>query len=276
MLSLSRLTITTVLSLSVIIPSRARELASRHTAPASQRADPAALSPEAGVSSLSSVAPGAVDAGRLVWLAQLAPPAAAPRLPAPSSPSPVGSAAASAPSEQSIIDRANAYLNSLSTLVAQFIQSGSDERPVTGTLYLQRPGKLRFDYDPPAMLEVISDGSSVAIRDRKLATQDLYLVSQTPLKFLLREGVELGRDIRVTRTAQDRDGVSVSLEDSSTLGGTSTITLFFDPAMVRMTKWHIVDPQGLKTTVSLSNVDRGRSVDPRLFIIDYERILPTP
>lgn len=275
MLSLSRLTITAVLSLGIITPTTALDLPSGHTGQGSQSVDTAALPSDARASTLSSVGSGAVDAGHIVHVAQLAPAAPPPRVPALSSPSPVGSAA-SAASEERIIDGANAYLNGLTTLVAKFIQSGGDERTVTGTLYLQRPGKLRFEYDPPATLEVISDGSSVAIRDRKLATQDLYLLSQTPLKFLLREGIELGRDLRVVRTAQHREGVSVSLEDSSTLGGTSQITLFFDRAIVRITKWHIVDPQGLETTVSLSNVDPGRSVDPRLFVINYERMLPTP
>ena len=81
-----------------------------------------------------------------------------------------------------VIERANAYFTGLSTLVADFTQVGGDGRRMGGTLYLQRPGKVRFEYDPPATLEVIADGRSVAVRDRKLATQDLYSISQTPPK----------------------------------------------------------------------------------------------
>ena len=128
-----------------------------------------------------------------------------------------------------IVERANAYFTNLNTLVADFTQVGGDGRRMGGTLYLQRPGKVRFEYDPPATLEVIADGRSVAVRDRKLGTQDLYLISQTPLKFLLREQVNLGQDIKITGITNDPNAVRINLEDTTTLGGTSRITLFFDP-----------------------------------------------
>src|SRR4051812_519035 len=170
---------------------------------------------------------------------------------------PPASATHAAPlSDRAIVERANAYFNGLTTLVANFVQVGGDGRRLTGTLYVQRPGKLRFEYDPPATIEVIADGSAVAVRDRKLVTQDLYTVSQTPLKFLLRDRIELGRDIKVIGAAPDPEGVRVSLEDSSTLGGTSKIALFFDANVETLTKWRIVDPQGFQTTVALSNAER--------------------
>jgi outer membrane lipoprotein-sorting protein len=194
---------------------------------------------------------------------------------ATASSAPAAAAPAAPLSERAIVERANAYLNGLSSLVANFVQIGGDGRRLTGTLYVQRPGKLRFEYDAPATIEIIADGTSVAVRDRKLVTQDLYSVSQTPLKFLLRDRVELGRDIKVLAAGADPEGVRVSLEDASTLGGTSKITLFFDAAVETMTKWRIVDPQGFQTTVSLSNLDRGRRVDSKLFVINYERMIST-
>jgi outer membrane lipoprotein-sorting protein len=205
-----------------------------------------------------------------------------PRAPAP--PLVTAAAATSAPtaapaaplSDRAIVERANAYFNGLSSLVANFVQVGGDGRRLTGTLYVQRPGKLRFEYDAPATIEIVADGSSLAVRDRKLVTQDLYPVSQTPLKFLLRDRVELGRDIKVLGADADAEGARVSLEDGSTLGGTSKITLFFDPAVQTLTKWRIVDPQGFGTTVSLSDIDRGRRVDNKLFVINYERVIATP
>jgi outer membrane lipoprotein-sorting protein len=211
-----------------------------------------------------------------------APASASPRPPAP--PLVTAAAATSAPqaspagplSDRAIVERANAYFNGLSSLVATFVQVGGDGRRLTGTLYVQRPGKLRFEYDAPATIEIVADGSSLAVRDRKLVTQDLYPVSQTPLKFLLRDRVELGRDIKVLGADADAEGARVSLEDASTLGGTSKITLFFDPAVQTLTKWRIVDPQGFGTTVSLSDIDRGRRVDNKLFVINYERVIATP
>jgi outer membrane lipoprotein-sorting protein len=177
--------------------------------------------------------------------------------------------------DQEVVNRANAYFSNLGTLLAQFTQVGGDGRRLGGMLYLQRPGKVRFEYDPPATLEVVADGSSVAVRDRKLATQDLYSISQTPLKFLLREKVNLGRDIRITGVAQDGDSVRLSLEDRSTLGGTSQITLYFDPKVEHLTQWRITDPQGFQTTVLLDKVDRTKQLDQTLFAISYDRAINT-
>jgi len=173
-------------------------------------------------------------------------------------------------SNDAVVERANAYFTNLTTLVADFTQVGGDGRRQGGTLYLQRPGKVRFEYDPPATLEVIADGRSVAVRDRKLATQDLYSISQTPLKFLLREQVNLGRDIRITGIANDGDSVRIGLEDSSTLGGTSRITLYFDPQVEHLNQWRIVDAQGFQTVVVLGKSVRGRGIDQDLFKIQYD------
>lgn len=187
---------------------------------------------------------------------------------------PAVSAAPSGPlTDKQFVDRANDYFNGLGTLVADFVQVGGDGRRTGGRLYLQRPGKLRFEYSSPSTLEVIADGSSVAVRDRKLATQDLYSIGQTPLKFLLRDRVTLGLDIRVTGVDRDPSGVRIALEDRSTLGGTSKITLYFDPAVETLSQWRIIDPQGFQTSVVLSNVDRTRKVDQQLFVINYQRIL---
>ena len=107
----------------------------------------------------------------------------------------------------------------------------------------------------------------------ELATQDLYSISQTPLKFLLRERVNLGQDIRITGITNDGDSVRISLEDRSTLGGTSRITLYFDPAIETLTQWRIVDPQGFQTIVVLNKAEKGRRMDPSLFKIQYEAIV---
>lgn len=171
-----------------------------------------------------------------------------------------------------IVERANAYFTNLDTLVADFTQVGGDGRRLGGTLYLQRPGKVRFEYDPPATLQVIADGRSVAVRDSKLATQDLYSISQTPLKFLLRDRVDLGQDIKITGISDDPNAVRIDLEDSSTLGGTSRITLFFDPQVQNLNQWRIVDAQGFQTVVVLNEVERGHRLDQNLFHIQYEQI----
>jgi len=186
-------------------------------------------------------------------------------------------AAPAAPlNERQIVEKANAYFNGLSTMVGDFTQIGGDGRKLTGKLYLSRPGRLRFEYDAPATLEVIADGNSVAVRDRKLATQDLYTIGQTPLKFLLSDRIDLTRDLTVTGVSKEGDGARITLEDRSTLGGTSKIVLTFDPSVEGLSQWRVVDPQGFLTTVMLSNVERGRRMDPKLFVINYERMDANP
>ncbi|HEX8662762.1 MAG TPA: outer-membrane lipoprotein carrier protein LolA [Beijerinckiaceae bacterium] len=200
-------------------------------------------------------------------------PAASPQAPPVAAASLAPGAASEPLNERQIVERANAYFNGLSSLVGDFVQTGGDGRRLTGKLYLQRPGKIRFEYDAPATVEVIADGSAVAVRDRKLVTQDLYSISQTPLKFLLRERISLGQDIRIVGVSNEAEGARILLEDKSTLGGTSKIALFFDRDVRTLQRWRIVDPQGFTTIVALSNLDAARRVDPRLFVINYERML---
>ena len=174
-------------------------------------------------------------------------------------------------SDKQIVEKANAALNSITSMAADFTQIGGDGRKQTGLLYMQRPGKLRFEYEKPSTLEVVSDGNTVLVRDRKLNTADPYPISQTPLKFLLSSRIDLGRDSRVTAVVTEPDGVRISIEDSTTLGGTSKITLSFDPEITTLKRWRVVDPQGYTTTVSLSDIEKNRTIDPRIFMLNYMR-----
>ncbi len=92
------------------------------------------------------------------------------------------------------VDKVSAYLSSIPQLVGNFVQVGPDGSRVRGEFYMQKPGKIRFEYEPPSRIEIIADGQSVVVRDRKLATQDLYPLSQTPLRFLLSDRIDLLRE----------------------------------------------------------------------------------
>jgi outer membrane lipoprotein-sorting protein len=169
------------------------------------------------------------------------------------------------------VSRANAYFNTHLTMVADFVQLSADGRRTGGTLYVQRPGKLRFEYARPATLEIVADGTSVAIRDRKLATQDVYFIGQTPLKFLLKERIDIARDTKVLDVRADEKSVAILVEDKATFGGTSKIRLVFDAATFSLKQWTVTDPQGYETLVSLSNVDLAQKPDQTLFKINYEK-----
>jgi len=176
-------------------------------------------------------------------------------------------------SPRAILERANASLNAMTVLSAEFVQTGASGRRQTGRLYVQKPGRMRFEYTPPNPVEIVADGSTVAVRDRKLNTQDVYSIGQTPLKFLLKERVDLSRDTRVVDVRSEPDLASVTLEDKATFGGTSKVTLLFDAKTFALRQWIVVDPQGYETQVSLRNIDTAARIDPRLFNIDFTRVI---
>lgn len=171
------------------------------------------------------------------------------------------------------VDLVNAYLNRTATLRADFAQVAGDGKRASGKVAIQRPGRMRFEYAAPATLEIVADGRSVAVRDRRLATQDLYSIGQTPLKFLVKENIDLARDAKVTGAASENGLLSLRLEDRATLGGTSKITIEFDLAAGELRGWRVVDPQGYLTVVTLRNVDTATPPDPSGFRINYERAL---
>ena len=167
-------------------------------------------------------------------------------------------------SPEEALDRVNAYFNSIDQLSAYFVQRNPNGQQAEGTLSMRRPGQFHFAYAPPSTLEVVSDGRNVAIRDKKLGTNDVYPVGQTPLKFLVQDNIDLSRDTKVRDVQVGRDGVvTVRFDDSATLGGTSKITLRFDTRANALKAWTIVDAQGYETTVTLSGLNATYRRDAR-------------
>jgi outer membrane lipoprotein-sorting protein len=201
--------------------------------------------------------------------------------PKPARPTPARAAAPAEPVQQAaldltpnqLLDRVNASLNAMSQMSADFVQIGGNGRRLEGKLYVSKPGRLRFEYKPPATVEIVADGSSVVIRDKKLGTQDSYPLSQTPLKFLLKEQLDLSRDTRIIEIRGDADLVTAQIEDRTTFGGTSRVQMVFDPRSFALKQWTVVDPQGYQTVVNLSNVDLRHRPDPDLFYVDTTRVL---
>lgn len=170
-----------------------------------------------------------------------------------------------------LVQKANTWFNANTTMVGDFSQVGADGKRTSGKLFVQKPGRLRFEYAPPAALEIIADGTSVAVRNKKLATQDLYFVSQTPLKFLLKSDIDIARDTKILDVSQSTTSTSITIEDKATFGGTSRIKLMFDPQTNALKQWTVVDPQGFETLVVLSNLDHKTKPSPDRFKINMEK-----
>jgi outer membrane lipoprotein-sorting protein len=192
---------------------------------------------------------------------------------APASAEPAETAALGPMSAQQIVTRANAYFNGMRSFSGAFVQVNEDGRRYPGKLMVERPGKMRFDYDPPARLLIVSDGSTVAVIDERLKTKDRYGIDQTPLKFLVQDEISLARDLKLIRARADEDIATLLLEDRATFGGTSRIRLVFDRERFELREWTVTDAQGVKTTVRLQNVKSGMDIADKNFRIGSEDLL---
>ena len=173
--------------------------------------------------------------------------------------------------QRAIIDRVNGYLSGVQTLTGKFIQVGPDGSRTQGDFSISKPGRVRFEYDDPSPIELIADGSSVVVRDRRLATQDVYPLSQTPLRFLLADRVDLAKDTHLVAVYADDVFVTVVVEEKSGIVGTSRLMIMFSAKDMQLKQWTVTDPQGYDTTVAVYNLDTSKRPDPALFKIDYTR-----
>jgi outer membrane lipoprotein-sorting protein len=156
------------------------------------------------------------------------------------------------------------------TMTGEFVQFGPKGEQTGGKFFIQRPGRIRFNYEEPSGFKVIADGESVVINNAKLNTWDLYPLSKTPLKLLLDNRIDLSGD-KVRSVRQDDDLTTIQLQDKSIFGD-STITMMFDPKSYELRQWTITDAQGKDTTVMIFNVQQGVTFDPSVFTIDYARV----
>ncbi len=163
-----------------------------------------------------------------------------------------------------------AHFSSVRTMTGEFVQFGPRGEQTGGKFYIERPGKIRFDYEEPSGFRVTSDGSSVVIMNKKLNTADLYPLSKTPLKLLLDERIDLSGN-RVQTVREDDDLTTIKMADKS-IFGSSTITMMFDSNSYDLRQWTITDAQGKDTTVMIFNVQQGVTFDPSVFKIDYRRV----
>lgn len=162
----------------------------------------------------------------------------------------------------------SAYLNDLKTLKAEFVQLNEDGTTSTGLLYIKRPGKMRFEYNPPDEGLVVVEAQTVAIFDKKSNQRaETYPLRRTPLSIILARNVDLSRAKMVT--SHDFDGtatiVTAQDPDRPEIGN---IQLKFTGNPVELRQWVTTDSSGGQTTVILGAVDRAAQMPNRLFSIE--------
>lgn len=163
------------------------------------------------------------------------------------------------------VERINAYFNGITNLQGSFEQVDATNKSSSGRFYVQRPGKIRFDYAPPSALRIVADGSHLAIEDSDLKTVEKYPIQSTPFKLLLSEAVDLARDARVVGVESQEGTLAVTLEDKSGDAAGSIRLVFESNSELQLKEWSITDAQGLTTRVMVRDVVPGRKVAADFF-----------
>ena len=169
------------------------------------------------------------------------------------------------PSEQRAdLDRVAASLNSIHAAQGGFVQIGPSGDVDQGTIYLDKPGRVRFEYDPPNPILVVSDGHSITVKNTKLNTVDHYPLLGSPLNVILGEDVSLRNNPRIVDVRHDDDNIIVDVKtNAAALRPNLSIT--FSGQNFELRQWTIIDAQGLPTTVALREVKRVDSLPDSLF-----------
>ena len=175
-----------------------------------------------------------------------------------------GPALALAPADQAMVDQAVAYLQGLPSAKGRFVQTDPRGSVSKGVIYMQRPGRARFEYDAPSSLLVVSDGKVVSVADKRLKTVNRYFLSQTPLKLFLADEIRLDRGVSVTRVNRLTDGFEITAQDR--VGKTrGQIVLTFSDSPMQLLGWKITDARNAETQVRLISLVRATDLDPGLF-----------
>jgi len=168
------------------------------------------------------------------------------------------------------LDAISEYLNGLVSAKGAFTQINADGTISTGTLYLKRPGRVRFEYDPPEAALVMAGGGQLAIFDGKSnQPPEQYPLRRTPLHLILKRRVDLGEEAMVSGHAFDGVATSVSLQDRRR-PDMGTIRLVFSGPPVELRQWIITGSDGSETAVILGDLDTDVEFGPSLFSISLE------
>jgi outer membrane lipoprotein-sorting protein len=169
------------------------------------------------------------------------------------------------------VQQISTFLNSYRNLQGDFTQVGPKGNVSKGVFFIAKPGKMRFEYAPPNPMIIVSDGSWVTIKNRAKNKFDEYPLSQTPLRLVVADKVNLLKETEIVNIEQNDGLTAVTFEDrKNTVPG--QLVLVYDEKRQALQQWIIIDGKGRRTTVSLDNLDTGASADPKLFKIERKRI----
>lgn len=172
--------------------------------------------------------------------------------------------------QRGAIQEITSYFNAMRTLKGEFMQVGPKGHISTGVFHISKPGRMRFQYAPPNPFVVVADGTWVTVKNNDKNTADQYPLSATPLRLVLAEEVDLLSEAKILDIEQADGLTTLTLEDKDKLVP-GHLVLIFDEQRQELQQWVIVDGQGRRTTISLTDMVAGVDPDPGLFRVERPR-----
>lgn len=166
--------------------------------------------------------------------------------------------------QQAEVDRIEAYLNGIQSLAARFVQIGPNGELARGDLYMRRPGRLRFEYDPPTPILIVADGLWLVMHDKELGQVNRFPLYETPLGVLVAKTVDLQDGVDVRRVEQRSGILRITVVDSDR-PEEGSLTIAFSDQPLALRQWHVLDAQGGVTNVALDEVRINVPLKPELF-----------
>lgn len=163
------------------------------------------------------------------------------------------------------IQRIELYLTHLSTVVSDFTQVAPDGSLTSGKFYLQRPGKMRWQYNPPTPVLMVANGSELVFYDYELDQESHIPLAGSLVSFLARDKIVFGDDVGITKFSSEAQAIRIEVAQRDKPDEGSLMLEFSDkPLMIR--NMVVTDAGGQVTTVALQNAKFGDKIDPDLFV----------
>ncbi len=166
--------------------------------------------------------------------------------------------------DKATLDKVSSYLDSIRTMEGQFVQIGPQGQIDQGRFYIEKPGKIRFEYAPPYPVLIVSDGTTVFVRNSRLHTVDHYSLADTPLQLVLGNDIDLKRRAEIVGVEHQKNALVISARSHSSRAQ-GNISLVFSEPDLELRQWTVVDAQGLSTTTVLRDVQQDVSLPDKLF-----------
>jgi outer membrane lipoprotein-sorting protein len=180
---------------------------------------------------------------------------------------PIGAFAQAANASSGLAQQIANHFSSVKTMQGEFVQFGPRGDQTSGRFFIERPGKLRFNYDDPSPMRVIADGNNVVVGNVQLKTWDIYPLSKTPLTLLLASKIDLSAGM--VRSVKEEPELTTIALGNRTVFGDSIITMMFDSKTYDLRQWTVTDNQGKDTSVIINNVKSNIDFDESVFRIPY-------